>query len=83
MKPPRTLSISAALHSRIWLLKIRSVPYRSEEREDHLLLGGDLNGLDRLERSPPEEASRIYGVHLAPGTLPPPRPAGSCRGRSP
>ena len=23
MKPPRTLSISAALHSRIWLLKIR------------------------------------------------------------
>jgi hypothetical protein len=23
MKPPRTLSISAALHSRLWLLKIR------------------------------------------------------------
>ena len=23
MKPPRTLSVSAALHSRIWLLKIR------------------------------------------------------------
>ncbi|MDD3071517.1 MAG: hypothetical protein PHX88_10020 [Methanoculleus horonobensis] len=23
MKPPRTLSISAALHSRIWLLKIQ------------------------------------------------------------
>jgi hypothetical protein len=23
MRPPRTLSVSAALHSRIWLLKIR------------------------------------------------------------
>jgi len=23
MKPPRTLSVSAALHSRLWLLKIR------------------------------------------------------------
>lgn len=23
MKPPRTLSISAALHTRLWLLKIR------------------------------------------------------------
>ena len=23
MKPPRTLSISAALHSRLWLLKLR------------------------------------------------------------
>ena len=23
MRPPRTLSISAALHSRLWLLKIR------------------------------------------------------------
>ena len=23
MKPPRTLSISAALHSRLWLLKIQ------------------------------------------------------------
>ena len=23
MKPPRTLSISAALHARLWLLKIR------------------------------------------------------------
>ncbi len=23
MKPPRTLSVSAALHSRIWLLKLR------------------------------------------------------------
>ena len=23
MKPPRTLSVSAALHTRLWLLKIR------------------------------------------------------------
>jgi len=23
MKPPRTLSVSSALHSRLWLLKIR------------------------------------------------------------
>ena len=44
MKPPRTLSISAALHSRLWLLKIQR---KARTLED--VVGQALDALEEQE----------------------------------
>jgi len=44
MKPPRTLSISAALHTRLWLLKIRRKARTLDE-----VIGQALDALEEQE----------------------------------